>query len=297
MPRGALWLWGVLGLVALGWLTTGGEAPVPSLPEAPSPASAPASLPEDLKPLGKNSRGFELFQSGRDGAVMVRIPAGSFVSHASRTEEPSEGQSVEVGEFLIDQYEVTQGRYLRFLDATGTPPPPIWAIHGFEEENPVVGASWDDAVAYCRWAGGRLPTGVEWEWAARGSDGRDYPWGDEPPDPSRANYRHDNSASSVLVPVGRLRKVGSLPAGASFYGLLDMAGNAAEWCANPGDGDDESPDRESRGGSWGSDPSRLLVWQFHRWPRTTRDGDVGFRMVRDLRSALPRDRGIGDPRR
>ena len=291
LPALAMGLWVLLGLGALGWWSLGGEVEAPGSPEqaaglagAPGEGAAPAEpvVPASMQPLGENAAGYATYRNPRDGAVMVLVPAGSFESHASRTEEPGQARRAEVPAFLIDTTEVTQARYLRFLDATGTAPPPIWSIHGFEDEKPAVGTSWDDAAAYCRWAGGRLPTGLEWERAARGDDGRDYPWGDDPPGSERANYRHDDTQSSVLVPVGRLRKVGSFPAGTSFYGLVDMAGNASEWCAGSSTGEPLGEDRETRGGSWSTSASKLPAWHFHAWSRETRDGDTGFRVVRDL---------------
>ncbi|MFA6109846.1 MAG: SUMF1/EgtB/PvdO family nonheme iron enzyme [Candidatus Latescibacterota bacterium] len=152
---------------------------------------------------------------------VVLVPAGEFTMGAndgSPWEAPM--HTVYLDEYSIDQYEVTNAQYLAFVEATGRYRRP--ADGDFNQpEQPVVQVTWFDATAYCQWAGLRLPTEAEWEKAARGTDGRNYPWGDAY-DTTRANWSYANG----------LRRVGSYPSGGSPYGAYDMAGNAWEWVAD-----------------------------------------------------------------
>lgn len=108
----------------------------------------------------------------------------------------------------------------------------------------MVGVSWQDAANYCQWAGARLPTEAEWEYAARGPEGNVYPWGNDEPDCDKANYWGDSGGC-----VGSTSAVGSYPAGASWCGALDMAGNVWEWVSDWYDG---YPGTEFRSGSFGT---------------------------------------------
>jgi formylglycine-generating enzyme required for sulfatase activity len=150
---------------------------------------------------------------------------------------------------------VTVAQYRRFCEATGRsmPDAPGW---GWHDDHPIVNVSWDDARAYAKWAGVSLPTEAQWEKAARGTDGREYPWGNDWDASKCVNSVGSNSP-------GGTKAVGSCPAGASPYGGLDMAGNVWEWCAdwygsgyyasspgrNPA-GPASGETRVLRGGSW-----------------------------------------------
>lgn len=169
------------------------------------------------------------------GSNMVRVPAGEFLmgsadndTEALYNEKPQ--HRVYLDEFWIDQTEVTNGQYRKCVE-TGLCVAPYRldsqtrsSYYGNAEYDnyPVIQMIWEDANAYCAWAGKRLPTEAEWEKAARGTDGRQYPWGDLW-DASKANAKNSNSDT---VPVG------SYPSGASPYGALDMAGNVWEWTAD-----------------------------------------------------------------
>ena len=201
---------------------------------------------------------------------------------------------VYVSSFLMDKMGVTWDQYRRFAAATGTPLPPHEPYWGMHDDHPAVFVTWDEGNAYCQWAGGRLPTEAEREKAARGTDGRIYPWGNEEPDPTRAVFRrtwgHELTTDAV----------GSHPKGASPYGLLDMGGNLWEWCSDWYEEDyyAASPSRDPkgpptglahvvRGGSWDSRPT-VLSASVRSWGhRGYREGDFGFRCAMDVPAPSP----------
>lgn len=160
--------------------------------------------------------------------TLVQVPGGAFRYHAThRFREggflhADEGpRELAVRPFQIGRTEVTNAEYRDFLDATGHRPahPQNFLRHDGRAlpDHPVTWVDLADARAYCAWAGGRLPTGVEWQWAAQGSDGREWPWGPDF-DPARCN-----GDSDATTPVD------SYPAGTSPFGILDLVGNVWEW--------------------------------------------------------------------
>ena len=162
---------------------------------------------------------------------MVRVPEGPFLMGTNGGERSNENpqHTVFLNAFDIDRYEVTQGQYRACVDAGGCQVPARTSEYRWYEDDaeayPITGVTWQKADDYCRWAGLRLPTEAEWEKAARGTDGRTYPFGEEI-DPSKAHYA--NSAAISSLPV----RVGSFPEGVSPYGVHDMAGNVWEWVAD-----------------------------------------------------------------
>ncbi len=169
---------------------------------------------------------------------MALVPAGEFVMGSDAIDKDDKAteygitkpwfddehpaHAVNLPAFFLDLREVTVTDYFKFVQATGRRPPPDWNSDqppAGRDNYPIVYVTWDDAKAYCLWAGKRLPTEAEWEKAARGTDGRVYPWGNAF-EPARANTNGDHNEP---LPVG------SLPEGRSPYGMLDMTGNVWEW--------------------------------------------------------------------
>jgi formylglycine-generating enzyme required for sulfatase activity len=182
--------------------------------------------------------------TGKDGAPMVLVPAGEFLYG-------DDNQRMSLPAFYMDKYEVTVSRYASFLQASGRTQPKYWdqASQVGVGDRPVIGVDWSDADAYCRQYGKRLPTEQEWEKAARGTDGRTYPWGNDEPSGRYANYGKDWDNPNNFY--SGLTAVGSYEDGKSPFGIYDLAGNVWEWTSSD---DYKYPVKEVRGGSWHDGP-------------------------------------------
>lgn len=222
----------------------------------------------------------------QDDVEMVVVPAGEFIigsddPEADENEKPA--AKVFVERFSIDKFEVTNARYTRCIEGGPCTRPPNRGYDDPTKANlPVTIVSWQQALTYCRWVGKRLPTEAEWEKAARGTDGRRYPWG---------NDFEAERANAGYTP-GRITAVGTYVKGASPYGAMDMSGNVWEWTSSlykpypydAGDGREDLNARGSRverGGSWYHPP-----WHVRTTRRTAighvyrRINDLGFRCAR-----------------
>jgi len=225
-------------------------------------------------------------QPARDRIV---IPGGVFTqgsTHGDEDERPV--RKVVVKTFAIDRTEVTSGDYALCVadgrckaSPTASPAPtspsaaPASNSAAADPKLPVTGVDWNDAQAYCRFAGGRLPTEAEWEKAARGTDGREYPWGGDA-DCARGNWGNfEGEGPCAGKNPGRPVAVGKYPSGASPYGVLDLGGNVWEWVADKYD--DEPGRRVVRGGSCCSYFVGPRAANRNAWAPEHRDADLGFR--------------------
>jgi sulfatase modifying factor 1 len=232
----------------------------------------------------------EIYQSQRnsiDGAEMIWVPQGYFLMGSDGYGGPENPQRrVHLDSYCIYKYPVTVAQYARFCQETGhaMPEKPGW---GWRADHPVVNVSWEDATNYCNWAHVCLPSEAEWEKAARGDDGRQFPWGDE------WDMERCRCSREVWGDAPKTAPVTSYPGDVSPYEIRHMAGNVYEWCQdcygedyydnapdrNPA-GPDEGERRVVRGGCWG----RLLKVSFRcagrRWCRPIAWYDyLGFRCV------------------
>jgi eukaryotic-like serine/threonine-protein kinase len=208
-------------------------------------------------------------------ADRVSVPSGPFLHGSTGADDERPRETRRLPAFRIDRTEVTRGMYARCVAARKCATPPVDLAS--DETLPITQVSWDDARAYCAFAGGRLPTEVEWEKAARGGDGREFPWGNQA-DCARGNWGNfDGEGPCAGKNPGRPVAVGQYPTGASPYGALDLGGNVWEWVADKYDLD--ASRRVVRGGSCCSYFVEPRAANRNAWDPRHRDGDLGFRCV------------------
>ena len=274
------------------------SSPLPSpTAESPSPVNTPTPKPETptLPRRSSTGSGQDARRTGRIPVPeLVTVPAGYFwmgsdkrIDKDARDNELPQHRLYLPG-YRIGKYPVTNEEYAAYLSATGHSAPYEWETNRAKLDHPVIYVRWRDSMAYCRWlseATGvsyRLPSEAEWEKSARGSDGRIYPWGNQPPDERRCNFNRN---------VGDTTPVGNYPAGVSPYGCYDMAGNVWEWTGSlyreyPYRSDDDREAEEGdggrrvlRGGSWYHNSASVRA-ALRNWAGPdNRYYDVGFRLV------------------
>jgi formylglycine-generating enzyme required for sulfatase activity len=260
--------------------TPAGEATAETGTEA---ATEAAVQPTDQAPAAA--------QSAPESTEMTAIPAGSFTMGSDQgLDDERPPHQVDLPEYQIDLFEVTNAQFAAFVEATGYQTEGEQAGSGRvwrdewaegEDNHPVARVSWNDAIAYCGWAAKRLPSEAEWEKAARGADALVYPWGNEYV-AGRANGRDTGIRGTVAG--------GSYGDGASPYGVFDMAGNVREWTADAGyfpypGNTIPSPYygeglRVLRGGGWFDDPPDLRTTRRNPTSPTAANWDIGFRCAK-----------------
>ncbi len=256
--------------------TTPTPKPLPPTP-TPRPTATPApaqeAQAEPAKPL----------------TDLVEIPGGPFtMGQDGGSDDEAPAHEVDVPTFSMELFEVTNAQFAAFVADTGyvteaeTGGSAGWKPLAEGKDNyPVVKVTWNDAKAFCEWAGRRLPTEAEWEKAARGTDARKFPWGDDW-DANRANVKEAGFRGTTPV--------GTFADGASPFGIFDMAGNVWEWTADwyqpyPGNTVADPFYGEEfkvlRGGGWFDEPDQVLTTNRSSTSPTAANDDIGFRCASD----------------
>jgi formylglycine-generating enzyme required for sulfatase activity len=265
-----------------------------SVPPPPTPVPQPSPVPQDTPVAGTTpSAGTPPVVVTTPSVVsgeMIKIPAGAFTMGANKGDDDEKPEhQVNLPEFQIDKYEVTNALFEAFATATGYKTEAekrsesrSWRTYFAPDKanHPVVKVTWSDAQAYCEWTGKRLPTEAEWEKAARGADGRLYPWGNEY-DPGKFNGKASGIRGTTSV--------GSYPAGVSAFRVFDMAGNVWEWTADwykayPGNAVKSQfygeKFRVTRGGGWFDEQAQARASNRSSADPMARNDDLGFRCAK-----------------
>ena len=268
-----------------------------SVPFTPTPQPTETPIPTQTD-IPTPTTGIGLTIKGNDGVTLLFVPEGEFTMGSDTNADEQPIHKVTLDAFWIDQTEVTNAMYAKCVEANECRQPrevksntrPYYFYNVRFDNYPVISVSWNDAKAYCSWVGRRLPTEAEWEKAARGTDGRTYPWGNDKPKSNLLN-----------LDISDTTEVGKYPEGASIYGVLDMSGNVWEWVAdwysgtyyqsspssNPlGPENPIGPDsgqlRVLRGGSWSSVDSDIRSAKRYENGQRFNNLLVGFRCSRGV---------------
>lgn len=242
--------------------------------------------------------------------AMIHVPSGPFLMGSEESPNEFPPREVFLSSYYIDKYPVTNGQYKVFIEDDGYQRSEFWTKLSWmfikerklaqplywnddywnADDQPVTGVSWWEALAYALYVGKTLPTEAQWECAARGRDGRRFPWGHAAPHAELANYAVDCDPTELRR---KSTVVNAFPAGASPWGCLDMAGNVGEWCMDNASNDyawditnrnprywvGEQADHIVRGGSGLHNEDYLRCSSRDYYPPTMRDNIVGFRCV------------------
>lgn len=267
--------------------------------------------------LAKNKQGYVEYERVSDGMVMVAIPGGKYTRGDKQYLADAPAVEIEMSSYLIAKYEVTNAQFTKFLNAsrvsgdevitrrwlvkndegffTGlTPTGKSWEAAPGEDNRPVVNVTWFGANAYCEWAdpdGGKLPSEAQWEFAARGSDGRAFPWGDDLPNPAKAN--------TALTGRDKPSEVTKQEAGESPFGVRNLSGNVEEWCLDwYEEGSYLAPDQKGKDPVRSTKPDAVdrrvvrggsVLSPVVREPKPTGDEDPGHLQAYARARRLPND--------
>jgi len=267
---------------------TNTPVPPPPTPTA-KPTVTPAPVEEETEP-GTEEAAQPAVPAINDD--MVEIPAGPFTMGVDDADaEDAPAHEVDLPAFKIDRFEVTNADFAAFVDATGyvtsvetSGGGKNWRDYADSKDNhPVVKVTFPDAMAFCEWAGKRLPTEAEWEKAARGADALRFPWGNDW-DPSKGNVKVTGIRGTAAV--------GSFGGGASPYGVEDMIGNVWEWTSDwyqayPGNTASDpyygEQCRSTRGGGWFDEEAQSTAFNRNcAVPDVTANDELGFRCVMSM---------------
>jgi formylglycine-generating enzyme required for sulfatase activity len=304
-------------LLGLSAAACGAAPPEPNLgaleasgPSAASLVAAPSPSPTE-EPMVQSEPGFvhtaQSSSTARDG--MRFIPAGPYWTGCDKGKDPfcreqdEAFRQVELGDYQIDTFEVTVRNYAACVEAGACDATRMGGFVGWKndewmycnwgkagkDEHPINCVSWEQADTYCSWAGKRLPSAAEWEKAARGTDKRAYPWGDEMISCEYAVTNETAKATDKGCGENTTQPVGSKPKGVSPYGVHDIVGNVWEWTADryvppPGAKDVRDNERVGKGGCWGSgNPWNSRISWSHHYPADYRSNiRLGFRCAADV---------------